>query len=334
MLLSLRCILFFVLFIGDGIGLGNRTAESYSNSTIMPNGNHSQSFINKMCYRVANVQHEHSLPEAIMWFCFAVISFSLNALAAWYFVFVKTRNPLQDILNANLFILHLVFGSTVQINVGIIYLKDQCLSRAVGTIGALFMTMSSLVTLILIACRQLKKFTRVGAITLAEEVTNRKKFLAIGFVWICCLLALAMKLYNPSTYAPIVIIFILSLLLFALYMATSRALRNARHQILASPSSEEKDNKLSSVASCDEALRILFALQMSTLITWVPASFITLLNRMGVTDSVIMTSVAEMCIKILFLPPILDPLSLFWSSVRFRRRLKDSLLAFFSNIFA
>ncbi len=329
MLLNLRCIFLFVLCIGHRMSLGKRAPESYSNSTMTVNESDSQSLINKLCYRVADEKDVYSLPEAIMWFCFAAVSFLLNALAAWYFIYVKTRNPLQDILNANLFIFHLVFGSTVQINSGIVYLKDQCFSRAIAQVGALFMTISSLVTLILVVCRQLKKLSRVGAITMAEELSTRKKYLAIGLVWICCFVVLSIKLSKPSTYAPIVIIFILSLLLFALYMATSRALRNARRQFSALPSSQEKDNKLSSVASCNEALKILFALQISTLVTWVPASFITLLNRMGVNDSLAMNAVSEICVKVLLMPPILDPLSLFWSSARFRRRLKDSLLALF-----
>ncbi len=304
------------------------TAPTYLNATVSPTNSDIQSFFIRMCFKVNVFSEEvlYSLPDAVVWFSLSAVSFFFNAIAALYFISVKTGNQLQDTLNANLFIFHVLFGTTVHINFGFVYIKDQCISRTIAHLGTLLMTICSVVTLTLVAYRQLKKLTKIGGLALITEVPTIKKVLSTAIVWVCCIIVVLIKFLNPSTYAPIVIIFLFSLLLFTLYMLTSRALKQARRQFTALASSEEKEAKMARVRSCDDGMKILFALQISTAITWLPACVITLLARIGVDDSIMMNVASKIFLKFLFLPPILDPLFLFWSSARFRRKMKNYLV--------
>eukprot|EP00794_Sanderia_malayensis_P019251 gene19251-21179_t len=289
------------------------------------------SLVQKLCFRLLVDYQFHSLAEAALWFLVAVISILLNAFSVFYFVFIKSARRFHEKLNANLFIIHLVFGTMAQVNVGIIFVRDECVNRMITLVSTMMITVSSLVTLISIAIGQLKRVKKVAGESNEHEVSRKRSIQSIVFVWVFSLGNVLIKVLQPTSYVPIFVVFILSIILLALYLITSSTLKRVRRQFSEVAAGQERATKMSCVTSCDEALKIILVLQISTLITWLPASLLTLVNRIGVQDSATTRVLFVIGLRLLFLPPLLDPLSLFWSSAKMRNRLRQYLFALLDN---
>lgn len=289
------------------------------------------SIIDKMCFRLVEAGKDASVTEAIVWFVIAFISMSLSAIVFHFFVFIKRVFNTIEIILINLIACHLSVGLIVQVCIGMIYIKDTCLLRAICHTGTLIMTNCSVTSMLCLTWNQLRRLSKIGTgIGSPEPLNKAKSCIVIGCIWAYCLAILLLKVTSPSSHAPIALILVMTLALLALYLITRRTLKQIRAHFTTQESGEERDNRITSVHQISEALKMVLLLHIITTLTWLPASLITLVTRIRVIEqTTVMNSVSKVALRILFLPPLLDPLCLLLTNRRMRRSFKNTIRKLF-----
>ena len=142
-----------------------------------------------------------------------------------------------------------------------------------------------------------------------------------------------LKFRHPVSFLPIAFITVVSLLLFILFVITRKALSKARSKIRNAENALDNDGLFSLISQVDGALKIIFLLQIATAVTWIPSSLIVLLTRLEVINqSARMHIATKIALKIIFLPPLFDPICLLVKHKHLRASTKKTVSCLlFSN---
>ena len=279
--------------------------------------------IHILCYQFLDCDVAKSIPLAVCWFIIAAVSLLLNIVALRFFIQITKIHQLHEMLLANQLICHVSVGFSVQLGVGILYLYDNCLLRSLCVICSIIMANISIITLLFLTLNQLLNVTLYRASFL---ISKTKRTTAIVLVWLYCIGFVILKLRRPESFIPISFIAVMSLILFFLFLMTRKALLKARSQIENVENAVDNDGLLTLTSQVDDALKIIFLLQIATAVTWIPSSLIVLLTRLEVINqSAKMHIATKIALKIIFLPPLLDPLCIFVKNRRLRISLKTTV---------
>ena len=302
------------------------------NPDVTPTVKSSLSIIEKMCFQLVEAGQDTSVPEAIVWFILAFISMCLSAVAFHFFMFIKRVFNMPEIILINLIACHISVGLIVQVCIGMVFLKDSCLLRAICHTGTLIITNSSVISMLCLTWSQLRRLSKIDTgIGNPQPINKVKSCTLIGSIWAYCFAIILLKASTPSPHAPIALILVMTLALLVLYLITRRTLKQIRAHFTRQESGEERDNKIASVHQISEALKMVLLLHIMTTITWLPASLITLVTRIRIIEqTTAMNYVSKAALRILFLPPLLDPLCLLLTNKRMRKSFKNSIWKLFS----
>lgn len=259
-----------------------------------------------------------SVIEGIFWIIVGLASFWLNASALHTLNKKRRFKKIYRIYLSNVFICNLFMGSLVFMSYAIIRLGfKQCILRDMTYAGTIIFTNVNQISMIFVICCQLKTLGRVGTIQATlDRISMKLHIAAVVFSWILSAGFVVYKIRFESntklilTFTWIKIVAILLLNFFVVRTINKCSALRSSSSTTTQRSVVRSEKKLTK-----NALQITATFLCITIATWFPLLVIISLQRFNVVagEGKAVVTALVICVRIVFLGPLVDPMLYFWS---------------------
>ena len=273
---------------------------------------------------------ERSIVQFIIWFVIAIVSLVLNGATFNFFWQEHNSWRTYRVLLLNLLSCNLSVGFLTQALVATLFIKDTCSLRAICTVAIPVTNHFSLISLTFISFSQQQRALKLSRRAVPDPGTKLFDVCLVSITWVYCGFVALIKFLYPSSYVPLVLCAVISLLLVSSLIFIVVMLRRIRRNVIGTENQAQDGTLESLVLQLDDVSKMVLIVLVVALVTWLPAIVVSLLFRFGVIwNSSRVGIFLKISLHILSLAPSLDVLCFLFQTPRLRRSIKEKL----KNIF-